>query len=57
MKSTICSPVLRSQLAVMLIMAGVYGGGLWLVGLESGFAIGVVAGLLVFIPMWAPPSA
>ena len=41
----------------MLIMAGVYGGGLWLVGLESGFAIGVVAGLLVFIPMWAPPSA
>lgn len=41
---------LRGQLAVMLIMAGVYGGGLWLVGLESGFAIGVVAGLLVFIP-------
>lgn len=41
---------LRGQLAVMLIMAGVYGGGLWLAGLESGFAIGVVAGLLVFIP-------
>ena len=41
---------LRGQLAVMVIMAGVYGCGLWAVGLESGFAIGVVAGLLVFIP-------
>jgi predicted PurR-regulated permease PerM len=41
---------LRGQLAVMVIMAAVYGCGLWAVGLESGFAIGVVAGLLVFIP-------
>ncbi|AXE28997.1 AI-2E family transporter [Chromobacterium phragmitis] len=41
---------LRGQLSVMLIMALVYGGGLALVGLDSGFAIGMVAGLLVFIP-------
>ena len=34
----------------MVIMAAVYGGGLWLIGLDSGFAIGVVAGGLVFIP-------
>ena len=41
---------LRGQLAVMLIMAAFYGGGWLAVGLDSGFAIGVVAGLLVAIP-------
>ena len=41
---------LRGQLSVMMIMAVVYGGGLALTGLKSGFAIGIVAGLLVFIP-------
>lgn len=41
---------LRGQLSVMLIMALIYGGGLALVGLDSGLAIGIVAGLLVFIP-------
>ncbi|TIC79221.1 AI-2E family transporter [Crenobacter intestini] len=41
---------LRGQISVMLIMAAVYGGGLMLTGLESGLAIGIVAGLLVFIP-------
>jgi predicted PurR-regulated permease PerM len=41
---------LRGQLSVMLIMAAIYGGGLWLVGLSSGLAIGIIAGLLVFIP-------
>jgi predicted PurR-regulated permease PerM len=41
---------LRGQLSVMLIMAAIYGGGLWLVGLDSGVAIGIIAGLLVFIP-------
>ena len=41
---------LRGQLLVMLIMGAFYGVGLMLVGLDSGFAIGMVAGLLVFIP-------
>ena len=41
---------LRGQLSVMLIMAAIYGGGLLLVGLDSGLAIGIIAGLLVFIP-------
>lgn len=41
---------LRGQLLVMLIMGLVYGLGLVLVGLDSGFAIGMVAGILVFVP-------
>lgn len=41
---------LHGQLLVMLIMAGVYSVGWWLVGLQSGLAIGVMTGLLVFIP-------
>ena len=41
---------LRGQLMVMLIMGLVYGIGLMLVGLDSGFAIGMIAGILVFIP-------
>lgn len=41
---------LRGQLLVMLIMGGVYGSGLALTGLDSGFAIGMVAGILVFVP-------
>lgn len=41
---------LRGQLTVMLIMGLVYGVGLMLVGLDSGFAIGMIAGILVFVP-------
>ena len=41
---------LRGQLLVMLIMGMFYGSGLMLAGLDSGFAIGMIAGLLVFIP-------
>lgn len=46
----VLSEFLRGQLMVMLIMGGLYGAGLALVGLDSGFAIGLIAGLLVFIP-------
>ena len=35
---------------VMLIMGMLYGTGLMLTGLDSGFAIGMVAGILVFVP-------
>lgn len=41
---------MRGQLMVMIIMGLVYGLGLKLVNLDNGFAIGMVAGLLVFIP-------
>lgn len=41
---------MRGQLTVMLIMGVLYGAGLAVVGLDSGFAIGMLAGLLVFVP-------
>ena len=41
---------LRGQLMVMLIMGLIYGFGLMFVGLDSGFAIGMIAGILVFVP-------
>ncbi|MBV8656197.1 MAG: AI-2E family transporter [Burkholderiales bacterium] len=41
---------LRGQLSVMLLMACFYSIGLWLTGLKSALPIGMVAGLLVFIP-------
>ncbi len=41
---------LRGQLMVMIIMGLLYGLGLMTVGLTSGFAIGMVAGILVFVP-------
>ncbi|MDO4434530.1 MAG: AI-2E family transporter [Alysiella sp.] len=47
---TVLGEFLRGQLMVMLIMGLIYGIGLMLVGLDSGFAIGMVAGILVFIP-------
>lgn len=48
--NTVLGEFMRGQLMVMLIMGMVYGTGLMLTRLESGFAIGMVAGLLVFIP-------
>ena len=47
---TVLGEFLRGQLTVMLIMGLLYGLGLMLTGLVSGFAIGMVAGLLVFVP-------
>lgn len=44
------SSYLRGQLSVMIIMAAYYAIGLNLVGLPSGSAIGIITGLLVFIP-------
>lgn len=41
---------LRGQLSVIVIMALFYSIGLWLTGLKSALPIGIVAGLLVFIP-------
>ncbi|WP_269533597.1 AI-2E family transporter [Chitinimonas sp. BJYL2] len=41
---------LRGQVAVMLIMSMFYSAALWLAGLQSALPIGVIAGLLVFVP-------
>lgn len=41
---------LRGQLLVMLLMSTFYSVFLWLVGLEFSLPIGIVAGMLVFIP-------
>ncbi len=41
---------LRGQLIVMLFMSILYSLGLWLAGLELALPIGVVAGMLVFVP-------
>jgi predicted PurR-regulated permease PerM len=41
---------LRGQLAVMLLMSAYYVIGLWLAGLEFALPIGLLAGMLVFVP-------
>ena len=41
---------LRGQLLVMLVLAVYYAIALWAVGLDHAFAIGMLTGLLVFIP-------
>ncbi len=41
---------LRGQISVMLLMSSFYVFGLWLTGLQFALPIGVVAGMLVFIP-------
>lgn len=47
---TVLGEFLRGQLLVMIVMGLLYGLGLMAVGLDSGFAIGMVAGILVFVP-------
>lgn len=41
---------LRGQISVMLLMSAFYSVALWLAGLEFALPIGIVAGMLVFIP-------
>jgi predicted PurR-regulated permease PerM len=41
---------LRGQISVMFVLGLVYGVGLWLAGIELGILIGMVAGLLSFVP-------
>lgn len=47
---------LRGQFLVMLILGVMYGFGLWLVGLDLGILIGIIAGLLTFVPYVGPAS-
>jgi predicted PurR-regulated permease PerM len=46
----ILSEFLRGQLSVMLLMAVFYVTGLWLVGLNFALPVGLITGLLVFVP-------
>jgi predicted PurR-regulated permease PerM len=48
--NVILSEFLRGQISVMLIMALFYVAGLWLAGLEFALPVGLITGLLVFIP-------
>lgn len=41
---------LRGQLTVMLLMSVIYAGGLWLIGLDAALPLGLIAGMLTFIP-------
>ena len=45
---------LRGQLTVMVLMSVFYAAGLWLAGLEMALPIGLIAGLLGFIPYLGP---
>ncbi|MBV2209934.1 MAG: AI-2E family transporter [Thermomonas sp.] len=47
---------LRGQMLVMLILGMLYALGLWMVGLDLGILIGLVAGLLTFVPYLGPAS-
>lgn len=47
---TVLSEFVRGQISVIAIMVLFYSLGLWLVGLDYALAVGMVAGILVFIP-------
>jgi predicted PurR-regulated permease PerM len=47
---SVMSEFLRGQLSVMLLLAVFYSVGLWLAGLKFALPVGVLTGLLVFIP-------
>jgi predicted PurR-regulated permease PerM len=45
---------LRGQLIAMLVVGLLTGGGLWLLGMPSAFTLGLLAGILEFIPFAGP---
>lgn len=47
---------LRGQFLVMSALAVLYGIGLWLVGIKVGVLIGLIAGILSFVPYLGPTS-
>ena len=54
--SEVLGGFLRGQFLVMLILGVMYGLGLWAVGLDLGILIGLIAGLLTFVPYLGPAS-
>lgn len=47
---TVLSAFMRGQLTVMLILGIIYSTGLWIAGLDAAFLIGLLAGMMSFIP-------
>ena len=47
---------LRGQMLVMVILGVLYAVGLWMVGLNQGVLIGVIGGLLTFVPYLGPAA-
>ncbi|MDR3411854.1 MAG: AI-2E family transporter [Formivibrio sp.] len=41
---------LRGELTVMLVMSVIYSGGLWMIGLDAALPVGLISGMLTFIP-------
>jgi predicted PurR-regulated permease PerM len=54
--SLVLGGFLRGQLLVMLILGVLYGVGLEAIGLDVGILIGVVAGVLTFVPYLGPAT-
>ncbi|HJW45477.1 MAG TPA: AI-2E family transporter [Lysobacter sp.] len=54
--SDVLGAFLRGQFLVMIILGVMYGLGLWGVGLDLGILIGIIAGLLTFVPYLGPTS-
>ena len=54
--SEVLGGFLRGQFLVMVILGVMYGLGLWAVGLDLGILIGIIAGLLTFVPYLGPTS-
>ncbi|MDG6348193.1 AI-2E family transporter [Luteimonas sp. 8-5] len=54
--SAVLGGFMRGQLLVMLILGVLYGIGLFAVGLDLGILIGVVGGLLTFVPYLGPTT-
>ncbi len=48
--NTVLAEFLRGQISVMLVMSVFYTVALWMTGLEFALPIGIVAGMLVFVP-------
>jgi predicted PurR-regulated permease PerM len=54
--SDVLGAFLRGQFLVMIILGVMYGAGLWAIGLDLGILIGIIAGLLTFVPYLGPAS-
>ncbi len=54
--SDVLGGFLRGQFLVMVILGVMYGAGLWAIGLDLGILIGIIAGLLTFVPYLGPAS-
>ncbi len=54
--SEVLGGFLRGQFLVMVILGVMYGLGLWAAGLDLGILIGLIAGLLTFVPYLGPTS-